>query len=127
MAQDFYILIDKLISSTALHGGLGGIAIFALGYLNEEYKNNKYIAKFSAEIIGASLTAYYFAPLVSTPPTPALAFVVGATWTSILQETRRIVTEKVIDALGRPKKPSNKSNFMSNIYRYLKGIYQIKP
>jgi hypothetical protein len=88
---------------SALAGAAGGFALFLYGLKNAIYKNNKYGRKFSIEIAGGTVVAAFITlPLEAVPDGYRifLGFVIGTTWTKVLQVLRNKVTAVVEAALG---------------------------
>jgi hypothetical protein len=84
-----------------LFGCLGGLLSFLLACKHGHYKNNKYISKFSIEIIGGGLTAIvvYFLP-ISTQNRILVSILVGLAWSTLLQSFRSRITRIISAILG---------------------------
>ena len=85
-----------------LPGFLGGFTTFLYALNKGHYKNNQYIQKLLLELFGGGITAFFslllfydagdFAYLVS--------FMIGLTWTKIIQTFREKITKIVKAAIN---------------------------
>jgi hypothetical protein len=97
-------LIHRIISTvlyTTAPGAAGGLVSFLLALKRGHYRNNKYLAKFSIEVIGAMVTASFLSALITSHSyQPTVAFLIGIGWTGIIQLARAKITKIVEVALG---------------------------
>lgn len=95
-------LIDSLkvaIIYATLPGAAGGLTAFLFALKRGHYRNNKYFAKASIELLGAMLTASFFSMiLTSSRLRPLWAFTVGISWAVVIQ-TIRIKITKIVEAI----------------------------
>jgi len=86
--------IKHAIIFYTIPGGMGGLVCFLLALQKGHYRNNKYIAKFFIEILGAMVTASFITYLIAKDENyqAAFAFVIGFAWSNIMQMIRSKVT-----------------------------------
>lgn len=98
----------------ALFGGIGGLLWFIYGVRHGHHKNNKYLIKFSVEVVGASCLGFVTAPLLlsvfeKTPAALRIAGVaVGMNWSELVQLIRSWITELFKGILERVSNASRK-------------------
>lgn len=90
-----HALSPELLEAT-IPGGFGGLAIFLLGLRRGHYRNNKFITKALIEITGGMIVASF----VIAGPRPLTSFLIGMSWSSILQILRSRITAGVEATLG---------------------------
>lgn len=101
-------ILTVLLYST-LPGALGGFVAFLFGVLKDEYKNNRYLIKFSIEMLGAMITASFISILFESNTYRAvISFVLGVGWVGIIQVLRIKITKVVEATFG--EKIDSKSN-----------------
>ena len=101
MGIEEIINLKTMFFFTILPGGAGGLVLFLFSLKKGRYRNNKYLAKFVIEILGAMLTASFLSTLItSSYYKPIAAFVVGIAWANIIQIIRGKITKIVEAALG---------------------------
>ena len=93
--------ILPIVINCSLPGIAGGIVLFLWALKNNHYHNNKFIRKFSIELLGAMLTATFITMLFKqgTHQVP-IAFIIGIGWSGIIQMLRTKVTKIIEAALG---------------------------
>lgn len=79
-------------------GALGGVATFLFSLKSGHYKNNKYRAKLTLEILGSTLIAAFVGTLFPEKLVIIASFCIGLTWTGIIQVLRTKIT-KIVQAL----------------------------
>ena len=93
--------LSVMVYCCSLPGAAGGLCIFLISLKRGHYKNNRYLAKLSVELLGALVTATALASMWQTSGyQQAAAFAIGITWTSIVQILRQKITKIVEAALG---------------------------
>lgn len=93
-------MIKTMAIYGTLPGALGGIVLFVYGYKKGHYRNNKYKIKLSIEVVGAAITATMLALLFPDDYRIVAAFLIGLSWSGIIQMVRKKITATVSAALG---------------------------
>jgi hypothetical protein len=93
-------MIDTMAVYGALPGACGGVALFLYGYKTGHFKNNKYKIKFTVEVIGAATTAGFLAVIFPHDYRIVAAFLIGISWSAIIQMARNKISKIVCAALG---------------------------
>jgi len=82
-------------------GGAGGLISFLVALKLDHYKNNRYIRKSSIEILGGAVTAACLVYVLrENPYVYPFAFLIGTSWSHIIQRLRSKITSVVEAALG---------------------------
>ena len=101
-------LNSSFIISTA-SGAAGGLVSFLYALRGGHYRNNKYISKFLIELLGSAITAIYLTSLITESSIASIgtigtaAFIVGTTWSVLIQGIRNKATSIVEAFLGQKK------------------------
>lgn len=92
----------NMLLIASLPGAIGGIATFLYSLKMGHYKNNKYKAKLSLEVLGGAILATFVGPLFPEPIQIQLfaAFATGLTWAGVIQVTRSKITKIVKAVIG---------------------------
>ena len=80
-------------------GALGGVVCFVLAFRNGHYRNDYYLRKGLAEVVGGAITGLFVAELFGPTIRCGAAFFIGVCWAGIIQEIRRRITSFVLDKL----------------------------
>lgn len=99
MQSDFFI---NMLLINFIPGVFGGCIIFLYGLKSGHHRNNKYVAKLTLEISGASITAIFIGQFFSSLSPQlqiAFSFCIGVGWVKIIQMTRNNITKMVKDKL----------------------------
>lgn len=105
METDLLSMLQSRLYCCSIPGAAGGITWFLWAVRQGSYRNNRYLMKFSTEILGASLTATFLASLISSGNyLQEAAFAVGVGWTGVIQILRSNITKHVEKALGQLRK-----------------------
>jgi len=97
LGQPLLESLAPILLHSSLPGAFGGLACFLLGLKRGHYRNNKYVAKVTLEILGGTIVASF----VAFSPNPLLGFAVGLSWASILQIVRVKITQVVRASLEK--------------------------
>jgi len=97
LSDDLTRQIALVLLISTLPGGLGGLATFLYGIKRGHFKNNKYLAKLTIEVVGGMLVASF----VAFEPRPLVGFAVGLSWSGLIQIIRAKITAYVEGALGQ--------------------------
>ena len=124
MSVELSTLVNVFITLT-LPGGAGGLASFLLAVRNGHYRNNRYKAKFTIEVLGAMVTATALAAVVarfmdSVAGLSLVAFLVGICWAKLLQILRNKIIDNRILHLFRKIKHIVRDR---KLQAYLPGIF----
>jgi hypothetical protein len=101
MISEFFLNLSLI--ETSLPGAAGGCVAFLAGIKLGHYRNNKYVAKFSLELLGGATTASFVTLIVSPNAPPVkyfVAFAIGMSWAGIVQLIRTKITKFVEVVLG---------------------------
>lgn len=98
---DPVVFVD-IIRNATLPGAAGGLVAFLLAYLREHYRNNKHFAKAMSEIVGGMIVASFLAPQLFSTRIVLMSFLIGVSWSMVIQAARTRITQFVEVALGDP-------------------------
>ena len=96
---DSVVFVDTIRYAT-LPGAAGGLVAFLLAYLREHYRNNKHFAKAMSEIVGGMIVASFLAPQMFSTRIVLMSFLIGVSWSVVIQAARNRITRFVEAALG---------------------------
>jgi len=91
----------SFVFSMLLPSAAGGLVSFLLAFRAGHYKNNRYIAKSTVEILGGAVTGSFLSyPFAENAYLPVIAFLIGGAWSQLLQRLRATITRMVEGALS---------------------------
>jgi len=109
MDVDIIVKFKDMIYYSTIPGCAGGIAFFLLKLQKGRFKNNKYIAKFFIEVLGAMTTASFVPMLINKNGYQSVAaFFIGVAWSNIIQIIRIKITKIIEAAFGEIEKSVSK-------------------
>lgn len=91
--------VDFLLCVMA--GAAGGLTSFLVGIRAQHYKNNKYFAKLTLEVLGGAITSggLIYVIFDGNRYVFAFAFLAGTAWSQIIQNIRTKITDIIEAAL----------------------------